>query len=60
MTNREQCTPEAVRRNQIKQAITELRAFGRRHRLNGLSIREMIDEGRRYEQLCAPVTSQKK
>ncbi|MCI5180815.1 MAG: type II toxin-antitoxin system prevent-host-death family antitoxin [Candidatus Electrothrix sp. AW3_4] len=39
--------PETVRKNPTKQVITELRAFRRRHRLNGLSIREMIDEGRR-------------
>ncbi|MCI5157269.1 MAG: type II toxin-antitoxin system prevent-host-death family antitoxin [Candidatus Electrothrix sp. AUS1_2] len=31
----------------IKQVISELRAFRRRHRLDGLTIREMIDEGRR-------------
>jgi prevent-host-death family protein len=39
--------PENVRKNPTKQVIAELRAFRRRQRLNGLSIREMIDEGRR-------------
>ena len=39
--------PETVHKSPTKQVIAELRAFRRRHRLNGLTIREMIDEGRR-------------
>lgn len=39
--------PIAVRNSPIKQVISELRAFRRRHRLDGLTIREMLDEGRR-------------
>ena len=31
----------------VEQAISGLRAFRRDHRLDGLSIRELIDEGRR-------------
>ena len=31
----------------IQEAITELRAFRRTHALAGLSLRELIDEGRR-------------
>jgi len=32
----------------VKQVIAELREFRKGNRLDGLSIREMIDEGRRY------------
>lgn len=33
---------------QVRAAIAGLKSFQARHTLNGLSIREMIDEGRRY------------
>ena len=36
------------RRADIAEAIDQLKAFQRGHRLNGLSIREMIEEGRRF------------
>lgn len=39
--------PEATRRNPAKKVIAQLREFRSRHRLDDLSIREMIDEGRR-------------
>ncbi len=39
--------PEAMCRKPVQQVIAELREFRRKHRLNGLSIRELIDEGRR-------------
>jgi prevent-host-death family protein len=39
--------PEAAHRKPTKEIIAELRNFQRRHKLNGISIREMIDEGRR-------------
>ncbi len=31
----------------VREVIGDLRKFRQRHRLNGMSIREMIDEGRR-------------
>ncbi len=37
----------ASRHEPIEEVIADLREFRSRHRLNGLSIREMIDEGRR-------------
>lgn len=38
---------EAAPKTATKNVIAELRKFGRRHKLNGISIREMIEEGRR-------------
>jgi len=34
--------------DKIRAAIDGLKAFQRAHTLNGLSVRDMIDEGRRY------------
>jgi prevent-host-death family protein len=39
---------EENRRQKISEAIAELREFGRGHKLDGITIRELIDEGRRY------------
>ncbi len=39
--------PEAQQKRPTKEVVAELRAFRRRHSLDGLSIREMIEEGRR-------------
>jgi prevent-host-death family protein len=38
--------PPALRKASPQKAIRELRKFRDRHRLKGLSIREMIEEGR--------------
>jgi len=38
--------PESLRKTEPKQVIAELRKFRAKHRLNGLSIRDMIEEGR--------------
>ncbi len=43
--HRETVSEEARRRARI--VIAEIKAEAKNHRLNGLSIREMIDEGRR-------------
>ena len=32
----------------VKEAIEELRRFRRKHKLGGLTIKQMIEEGRRY------------
>jgi prevent-host-death family protein len=32
----------------VLEAIAEMREFGRKHKLRGLSIKQMIEEGRRY------------
>lgn len=39
--------PERNRNYPVKEAIDKLLKFRKRHPLNGLSIREMIEEGRR-------------
>ncbi len=39
--------PEAEQKRPVKKVIAELRAFRQKHALDGLSIREMIEEGRR-------------
>jgi prevent-host-death family protein len=39
--------PESLRKAEPKQVIAELRKFRDKHRLNGFSIRDMIEEGRR-------------
>jgi hypothetical protein len=39
--------PESAHRKPTKEIIAELRAFQHRRKLDGISIREMIDEGRR-------------
>ncbi len=39
--------PDSLRRSNPKQVISELREFRERHSLNGLSLREMIEQGRR-------------
>jgi prevent-host-death family protein len=39
--------PDSILRTEPKQVIAELREFRRRHRLDGLSLRDMIEEGRR-------------
>jgi prevent-host-death family protein len=39
--------PESLRKTEPKQVIAELRNFRTKHRLNGLSIRDMVEEGRR-------------
>jgi len=39
--------PDSVRKAQPKQVIAELRRFREKHRLEGISLREMIEEGRR-------------
>ncbi len=36
------------RKEDIAAAIDQLKAFQREHKLDGLSIREMIEEGRRF------------
>jgi len=38
--------PESLRKVDPKQVIAELRNFRAKHRLNGLSLHEMIEEGR--------------
>ncbi len=38
---------ESIRKTEPKKVIAELRKFRERHRLDGLSLREMIQEGRR-------------
>jgi len=38
--------PESLRKVEPKQVIAELRNFRAKHHLNGLSIHEMIEEGR--------------
>lgn len=35
-------------RASVRKAIEEIREFRKRHKLGGLTIREMIEEGRRY------------
>ena len=39
--------PDSSLKVEPKQVITELRKFRDKHRLNGLSLRDMIEEGRR-------------
>jgi prevent-host-death family protein len=39
--------PESVKREDPQKVIGELRTFRRGHRLNGLSLKDMITEGRR-------------
>ncbi len=39
--------PAPLRKTEPKQVIAELRKFRNKHTLNGLSIRDMIEEGRR-------------
>jgi len=39
--------PAASARRPVSEVIADLRKFRQKHRLQGLSIREMIDEGRR-------------
>ena len=39
--------PEASRKDNAAQAIAGLKKFRERHRLGGLSVRELIDAGRR-------------
>lgn len=39
--------PESILRKEPKKVIAELREFRRKHRLDGLSLRDMIEEGRR-------------
>ena len=39
--------PDSLRKAEPKQVIAELRNFRAKHRLNGLSIHDMIEEGRR-------------
>jgi prevent-host-death family protein len=39
--------PEFMRKTEPKKAVAELRKFRHQHRLEGLSLREMIEEGRR-------------
>ena len=39
--------PESIRKTEPKKVIAELRKFQDHHRLNGISLREMIEEGRR-------------
>ena len=39
--------PESQRRAEPEKIISALRAFRSQHSLNGLSLREMIEEGRR-------------
>ncbi|MDL1960813.1 MAG: type II toxin-antitoxin system prevent-host-death family antitoxin [Deltaproteobacteria bacterium] len=38
--------PESLRKAEPKRVIAEVRNFRAKHRLNGLSLREMIEEGR--------------
>ncbi len=38
--------PESLRKTEPKQVIVELRKFRAKHCLKGLSLREMIEEGR--------------
>lgn len=40
--------PEFQRKTEPKKIISALRDFRNQHRLNGLCLREMIEEGRRY------------
>ncbi len=39
--------PDSLRKAEPKQVIAELRRFRKKHRLKGLSLRDMIEEGRR-------------
>jgi prevent-host-death family protein len=39
--------PAAIARRPPREVIADLRKFRQKHSLNGISIREMIDEGRR-------------
>jgi prevent-host-death family protein len=39
---------EENRRRSVREAIAELKEFSRGHRLDGITIRELIEEGRRY------------
>jgi len=39
--------PASLKKERPKQVITELRKFREKHSLNGLSLRDMIEEGRR-------------
>jgi prevent-host-death family protein len=39
--------PESARKAEPKKVIAELRKFRDKRRLNGISLREMIEEGRR-------------
>ncbi len=39
--------PERTQRNDPATVIAEIRAFREQHRLDGLTIRELIEEGRR-------------
>jgi prevent-host-death family protein len=40
--------PDARDRQKIREAIDALREFRKGHRLDGITIRELIEEGRRY------------
>ncbi|MFH0813366.1 MAG: type II toxin-antitoxin system Phd/YefM family antitoxin [Pseudomonadota bacterium] len=39
--------PDSLRKTNPKEVISELRKFREKHSLDGLSIRDMIEEGRR-------------
>ena len=39
--------PESLRKSEPKKVIAELRKFRDKHSLNGVSLRDMIEEGRR-------------
>jgi prevent-host-death family protein len=39
---------EGAQRRSVKEIIAELREFRRGNRLDGITIRELIEEGRRY------------
>lgn len=39
--------PESIRKTEPKKVIAELRKFRDKYRLKGLSLRDMIEEGRR-------------
>ncbi|HEX5368948.1 MAG TPA: type II toxin-antitoxin system prevent-host-death family antitoxin [Dehalococcoidia bacterium] len=40
--------PVRANRMTVDEAIEAMREFGKRHSLDGLTIRELIDEGRKY------------
>lgn len=40
--------PNGPRKESVRKAIEDIREFRKRHKLGGLSIRQMIEEGRRY------------
>ena len=46
-------SPESMRKAEPKKVIAELRKFRHQHHLKGLSLREMIEEGRRYRKAGA-------